>query len=648
MSNNIRNFCIIAHIDHGKSTLADRFLELTKTIPQNKMEAQYLDGMDLERERGITIKMQPVRMIYYVQMPNATIKIINKSQTSNLKSQNKGNLENINKRPDFAGALTKDLNAQMQNSKFILNLIDTPGHMDFAYEVERSLAAVEGAILLIDATKGIQAQTLANLRLAQKQHLKIIPVLNKMDLPAAQINRARIQKEIAELLGEKEILAISAKEGWGVEKVLQKVISDIPAPSGGKDNNFKALVFDSKYDPYKGIIAYVRIFQGFLKKQAKIRLLNARKEAEAIEVGYFIPNLNPQPSIEAGEIGYIATGLKDSQLVKVGETIIKYEGQSPKAEEIKPLPGYQEPEPLVFANVFPSETKSFPQLADSLAKLHLNDASFRFEPVNHTVLGRGFKVGFLGMLHLEIVFERLKREYSTKIILTSPTVVYKVKDKKGKELEIFSAQDLPPQDNIQIIKEPWIEIEIITPTQYSSKIHELLKRARGEFKETKTLSGEDIILKYHAPLGEIIENFLDNLKSVSQGYASFNYKLIGYRPIDLVKLEFAIAGETKPSLSRLVPRNKAYGIAREFLTRLKENLPRQQFSQALQAKIGAKVIAREDIRAMKKNVTVSLYGGDYTRKKKLLVKQRKGKKKLLLHAKVRIPEEVYLKILKRK
>jgi len=605
MSRNIRNFCIIAHIDHGKSTLADRFLELTKTIPENRMKAQYLDNMDLERERGITIKMQPVRMVYRPQ------------------NQNKESLK-------------------IANSGYILNLIDTPGHMDFAYEVERSLAAVEGAILLIDATKGIQAQTLANLRLAQQHHLKIIPVLNKMDMPAAQINEGVLRQEIKAILGETEILAISAKENWGVKEVLEKVITDVPAPKIDEKKDFKALVFDSSYNPYKGIVAYVRVFEGSLKKGGKIKLLNAKRDAEAIEVGYFVPEPNPQEKINAGEIGYIATGLKDSHLVKVGETITNFTAHNPQ-----PVTGYHEPKPLVFANIFPSETKSFPQLADSLSKLHLNDSSFSFEPTNHAVLGRGFKVGFLGMLHLEIVFERLKREYGTKIILTSPTVVYKVKDKKGKVFEIFSAQDLPSQDNVQIIQEPLIEVEIISPAKYSSKIHELLKQARGEFKETKNLSGEDIILKYNAPLSEIIESFLDKLKSVSQGYASFNYKLIGYRPVDLVKLEFAVAGEIKPSLSRLVSSSKAYKTAREFLIRLKENLPRQQFPQALQAKIGAKVIARENIRALKKNVTASLYGGDYTRKKKLLVKQRKGKKKLLLHAKVKIPEEVYLKILKR-
>jgi len=592
MSNKIRNFCIIAHIDHGKSTLADRFLELTKTVPENKMKDQLLDQMDLERERGITIKMQPVRM---------------------------------------------------KHDNYVLNLIDTPGHMDFAYEVERSLAAVEGAILLIDGTKGIQAQTLANLRLAQKQGLVIIPVVNKIDLEAAQVNEASLKQEIESLLGEKKIISISAKQGIGIDKVLDRIIDKIPSPKEKENQSLKALVFDSSYDPYLGIIAYVRIFEGSIKQEQKFRLLNVNREAKAIELGYFLPELKKQNLLEAGEIGYIATGLKDSSLVKVGETIVL-----PEEKKTKPLPGYREPEALVFANIFPSEMKSFPQLKDDIEKLHLNDFSFRFEPINHPILGRGFKVGFLGMLHLEIIFERLKREYGTKIILTSPTVIYRVKTKKEDVLEVSSAQDLPDPDQREIIKEPWVRLEILTPSQYSSKIHELLKQARGEFEDTKTLSTQDSLLIYNAPLSEIIEDFLDNLKSISQGYASFSYEMVGYREVDLVKLDFAIVGEIKPSLSRLIHKDKAYRVARDFLLRLKQNLPAQQFPQALQAKIGSKVIAREDVSAMRKDVTAPLYGGDYTRKKKLLVKQRKGKKRLLRDAKVKIPEEVYLKVLKRK
>ncbi len=605
MSNNIRNFCIIAHIDHGKSTLADRFLEITNTIPKNKMKEQVLDQMDLERERGITIKMQPVRMKYH---------------------------------------------SQITNSEYILNLIDTPGHMDFAYEVERSLAAVEGAILLVDATKGIQAQTLANLRLAQEQRLVVIPILNKIDMLAAQINEEKIKKEFGQLLNidQKEILSISAKKGTGVEEVLKRIISDIPAPQIKSHKPFKALVFDSSYDSYKGIIAYVRVIKGVLKKGQRIKLLNAKKETDMIEIGYFLPELNARTEISSGEIGYIATGLKDSSLVKVGETIVGVADYKSQTLEPKPLAGYHEPEPLVFANIFPSEMKSFPQLKDNLEKLHLNDFSFHYETINHIVLGRGFKVGFLGMLHLEIIFERLKREYGTKIILTSPTVVYRIKTKKDKEFKIFSAQELPTPDKIESIREPWIELEIIVPAQYSSKVYELLKLCRSVFKETKNLSANEHLLIYEVPLSEIIENFLDNLKSVSQGYASFSYKLIDHRPVDLAKLEFAIVGEVKPSLSRLVPENKAYRVARDFLLRLKDSLPAQQFPQALQAKIGGKIIAREDIRAARKDVTGALYGGDYTRKAKLLEKQKKGKKKLLTHASVRIPEEVYLKILKKK
>jgi GTP-binding protein LepA len=630
-STNIRNFCIIAHIDHGKSTLADRFLELTNTIPKNKMKEQMLDQMDLERERGITIKMQPVRMEYHSQASK------NKKQDTN-KFQNKENLE------------IRNFELEIANSGYILNLIDTPGHMDFAYEVERSLAAVEGAILLVDATKGIQAQTLANLRLAQEQKLVIIPVLNKIDMPAAQIHEEKIKKELSQLLNidQKEILSISAKKGTGVKEVLKRIIRDIPSPKIEIHKPFKASVFDSKYNSYKGIIAYVRVIAGTLKKGQRIKLLNAKKETDIVEIGYFLPKLNAQNEINSGEIGYIATGLKDSSLVKVGETIVGVMSHGLRIASHKPLPGYREPEPLVFANIFPSEMKSFPQLKDSLEKLHLNDFSFHYETINHTVLGRGFKVGFLGMLHLEIIFERLKREYGTKIILTSPTVVYQIKTKKNKEFKIFSAQELPTPDEIESIGEPWVELEIIVPTQYSSKVYELLKLCRGIFKETKSISSNEYLLIYEAPLSEIIENFLDNLKSASQGYASFSYKIIDHRLVDLIKLEFAIVGEIKPSLSRLVPKNKAYRVAREFLLRLKDSLPAKQFPQALQAKIGGKIIAREDIRAARKDVTGALYGGDYTRKAKLLEKQKKGKKKLLTHASVKIPEEVYLKILKRK
>jgi len=460
MSINIRNFCIIAHIDHGKSTLADRFLEMTGTVPKNKMKEQILDQMDLERERGITIKMQPVRMKY-----------------------------------------------KHDGEEFILNLIDTPGHMDFAYEVERSLAAVEGAILLIDATKGVQAQTLANLRLAKDQGLVIIPVLNKMDMPAAQVNEEKIRKEVKDIINEDNILAISAKKGTGVKEVLREVIKRIPKPETINNNYFKALIFDSAYDSYKGIIAYVRVFSGSLKRGEKIRLLNMGKNSDSIEVGYFIPHLESQKEIKAGEMGYIATGLKDSSLVKVGETIV-----TASAQNAVPVEGYKESRPLVFANIFPSEMNSFPHLKDNIEKLHLNDFSFEFTPTNHAILGRGFKVGFLGMLHLEIIFERLKREYGTKIILTSPTVIYRTRTRKSGIVEISSAQDLPDANEIEGIEEPWANLEIITPAQYSSKVHELLKQARGIYKDQKSLSADDLLLFYEAPVAEIIEDFLDNLK----------------------------------------------------------------------------------------------------------------------------------------
>jgi GTP-binding protein LepA len=599
MLDNTRNFCIIAHIDHGKSTLADRFLELTETISKNKMQDQFLDSMDLERERGITIKMQPVRMIW---------------------------------------------KSQIKNSNFILNLIDTPGHMDFSYEVERSLAAVEGAILLIDASKGIQAQTLANLKLAQKQNLKIIPVLNKIDLPVAQENIPTIKQEIQKLLNEPEVLTISAKQGTGIQEVLEKIIQKIPSPrksSLGKP--FKALIFDSIYDKYKGVIAYIRVLNGQIKKGEAVKLLNIQKETEIIETGYFAPDLIEKEQIKAGDIAYVATGLKNSQTVRVGETIVAKNNQA-----TSPIPGYREPEPFVFAHIFPTTMKSFPQLKDSLEKLHLNDFSFYYAPINHPVLGRGFKAGFLGMLHLEIVFERLKREYDTKIMLTSPSVIYHVITNQDNKIEISSAQEMPDLNNIKMIKEPWVDLEVLSPIKYTSKIHELLSQSRGEFQDTQIFSTKETFIRYYVPLAEIIEDFLNQLKSISQGFASFSYKPLDYRKVDLVKLDFAIVNEVKPSLSKLVPQKKAYQIARSFLSRLKNNLPQQQFAQALQAKIGSKVIAREDISAARKDVTAALYGGDFTRKKKLLVKQRKGKKKLLKKASVRIPEEVYLKVLKKK
>jgi len=588
----IRNFSIISHIDHGKSTLADRFLELTGTISSKKMRPQFLDMMDLERERGITIKMQPVRMEF-----------------------------------EFLG------------SKYILNLVDTPGHVDFSYEVSRSLAAVEGAILLVDATKGIQAQTLANLELARKQKLVIIPVVNKIDLPHADIEKT--SEELANLLkiNENEIIKISAKCGTNIQQVFEAVIKNIPVPE--KDNfqkPFRALIFDSRYDPYKGIIAYVRVIDGEIEKNKKIKLLAAKASADAKEVGYFIPELSSQNKLSAGEIGYIATGIKEPGRVRVGDTIIKAE------TEVGPLSGYEEPKPMVFASLYPENPDDFDLLKEALSKLKLSDPSLIFEPEIKEALGRGFGCGFLGTLHTEIVSERLLREFNLNLIISTPSVVYKVIDAKNKEKFIYSAADWPDASRIEKSEEPWVSLEVITPVKYIGKVLEILKNLRGNYIETKYLGAERAILVYEVPLMEILVNLYDKIKSVSQGYASMNYKVLDFRAADLVKMEVLIAGEKKEAFSKIVPKEKAFQEGKKIVKKLKETLPHQQFSVALQAIIGGKIIARETIKARRKDVTAPLYGGDITRKRKLLEKQKKGKKKLKETGRVRIPPDVFLKI----
>jgi len=588
----IRNFSIISHIDHGKSTLADRFLELTGTISSKKMRPQFLDMMDLERERGITIKMQPVRMEF-----------------------------------EFLG------------SKYILNLVDTPGHVDFSYEVSRSLAAVEGAILLVDATKGIQAQTLANLELARKQKLVIIPVVNKIDLPHADIEKT--SEELANLLkiNKNEIIKISAKCGTNIQQVFEAVIKNIPVPE--KDNfqkPFRALIFDSRYDPYKGIIAYVRVIDGEIEKNKKIKLLAAKASADAKEVGYFVPELSSQNKLSAGEIGYIATGIKEPGRVRVGDTIIKAE------TEVGPLSGYEEPKPMVFASLYPENPDDFDLLKEALSKLKLSDPSLIFEPEIKEALGRGFGCGFLGTLHTEIVSERLLREFNLNLIISTPSVVYKVIDAKNKEKFIYSAADWPDASRIEKSEEPWVSLEVITPVKYIGKVLEILKNLRGNYIETKYLGAERAILVYEVPLMEILVNLYDKIKSVSQGYASMNYKVLDFRAADLVKMEVLIAGEKKEAFSKIVPKEKAFQEGKKIVKKLKETLPHQQFSVALQAIIGGKIIARETIKARRKDVTAPLYGGDITRKRKLLEKQKKGKKKLKETGRVRIPPDVFLKI----
>jgi len=577
----IRNFCIISHIDHGKSTLADRFLEMTGSVASRKMRPQYLDSMELEREKGITIKMQPVRMKY------------------------------------------KD---------YILNLVDTPGHVDFSYEVSRSLAAVEGAVLLVDASKGIQAQTLANLELAQKQSLAIIPVVNKIDMVQANVEEA--VKELAELLKieEKEIIKISAKNGTNVDKVLQAVIEKVPCPGIDSGKPFRALIFDSVYDSYKGVVAYVRVFDGEIESRERISLIAAGVEGEIKELGYFTPDFLPRAKLVAGEIGYIATGVKEPGLVRVGDTIV-LKGENGSS----PLAGYKEPEPMVYASLYPEDPDDFDLLKDALSKLKLNDPALVFEPETKEALGRGFRCGFLGTLHAEIISERLLREFGLNLVISSPSVVYKADDKF-----IYSASEWPEQ--AQKSEEPWVLIEVITPSKYMGKIMELFSNTRAVFIETKYMSKERIILIYEAPLREIIVNFYDKLKGVSQGFASMSYKILGYRPSELIKMDILIAGDLEPAFSKIVPKEKAYEEGKALVLKLKESLPAQQFSVALQAVIGGKVIARETIKARRKDVTGYLYGGDYTRKRKLLEKQKKGKKLLKEKGEVRITTKTFLEV----
>ncbi len=604
--NNIRNFVIIAHIDHGKSTLADRFLELTGAVAKREMHEQFLDQMELERERGITIKLQPVRMHY-----------------------------TLNAKP------------------YTLNLIDTPGHVDFSYEVSRSLAAVEGAILLIDATKGVQAQTLANLHLAQKQGLVVIPVINKIDLSSARI--AEAEEEIKKLLhADGAILKISAKTGEGVEQILREVIEKIPPPRRGSDESFRALIFDSAFDAYKGVIAYVRVFDGQVRAGEKIKLFASGADGEALEVGYFAPGLKKESEISAGQIGYVATGLKSPALVRVGDTVYKSQESRVKSqkkkneeEKIEPLPGYKEPRPVVFASFYPENSDDYDLLKDALGKLRLTDASLSYEPETSVGLGRGFRLGFLGMLHVEIVSERLKREFGLPLIISSPSVEYRVGQKNGGTLAVRSAALLPDPGIIEKIEEPTVELEVLTPESYMGQLLKLMAEYRSGYLTTEYITKELVILKYRVPLAEIITDFYDRLKSVSSGYASMSYEPSGYESADLIRLDILVAGELVEPFSKIVPRATAYQEGRRTVEKLKKVIPRQWFAVSLQAAIGGKIIARETISALRKDVTGYLYGGDVTRKKKLLEKQKRGKKKMRELGKVNIPQSVFLEMLKR-
>lgn len=595
----IRNFCIIAHIDHGKSTLADRLLDMTKTIATNKITAQFLDSMELEKEKGITIKLKPVRM-HYTQ----------------------------------------------GGKEYILNLVDTPGHVDFAYEVSRSLAAVEGAVLLVDATQGIQAQTLANIDLARKQNLVIIPVINKIDMPAARIEESC--QELANVLGvdAESVIKISAKSGLNVEQVLQAVVARIPSPevrnAGAQEKPFRALIFDSTYDSFKGVLALVRVMEGSIKDREKIELLAAKTQAEVKELGYLAPVIVPQQEILTGEIGYIATGIKEPGKVRVGDTIAKV--QAPNAPKILPLEGYSEPNPMVFASFYPEDPEDFEQLKVALGKLKLQDPALVYEAEMKEALGRGFRCGFLGTLHVEIISERLEREFNLGLVISTPSVIYKLFNKKGVEQVIYSASDWPDPSGIEKMEEPWVLLEIIAPASYVGKLMEVLKSVGGNYLETNYLSAERCVIKYEAPLRAIVANLYDKIKSTSQGYASLNYTMLGYRPAVLVKMEIWIAGRAEEAFSRIVEEHDAQEQGKKLVEKLKDALPQQQFTVAIQAVIGGKVIARETISARRKDVTGYLYGGDKSRKKKLLEKQKKGKALMKDKGKVTVPSKTFLEI----
>ncbi|MBU2579022.1 translation elongation factor 4 [Patescibacteria group bacterium] len=639
---NIRNFCIIAHIDHGKSTLADRMLEITGTIEKRKMRDQVLDRMDLERERGITIKLQPVRMVWRPQILNSKSEILNK-----LKTQNSNVL---NKSLEF-----RVLDLEFANLEYILNLIDTPGHVDFTYEVSRSLAAVEGAVLLVDAMQGIQAQTLANLYLAIEQDLTIIPVVNKIDLPAANVEA--VKDEILKLLGceENEIIYASGKTGQGVEEILRAVVERIPAPVESAEAEktdkiaLRALIFDSSYDEYKGVVAYVRIVDGEIKKGDKIYLMATRAEAEVLDVGIFKPDYQSTNELKAGEIGYVVTGFKQVSDCRVGDTVT-----NAKIEEMKPLKGYCEPKPMVFAGIFPQDGSDFNDLKKAMEKLKLNDASLIYEPEYSEALGLGFRCGFLGLLHLEIFQERLKREYDLDIIITIPSVAYRVFgfEFSGQEcldpVVARTPQKLPEPNKIKKIEEPWVKLDIVAPKEYMGGLMTLAQDKRGIYKNTEYINEQRVILHYEMPMAGILTNFYDKIKSISSGYASVNYDFLDYRKADVVKMDILVAEKLVEALSIIVYRDEAFQRGKEIVKILKETLPKQLFVLKLQAAIGGKIVAAERLSALRKDVTAKLYGGDVTRKKKLLEKQKKGKKKMLAMGTgtVKIPDNVFVKILK--
>ncbi len=591
----IKNFCIIAHIDHGKSTIADRLMELTDTVSSRDMEEQLLDSMDLERERGITIKLTPVRMYYKADDGN----------------------------------------------EYEFNLIDTPGHVDFTYEVSRSLAACEGAILVVDATQGIEAQTLANVYLALENDLEIIPVINKIDLPSADIEGTR--KEIEEVIGLDASYApcVSAKEGTNIKDVLEKIVQYIPAPDGDTEAPLKALIFDSYYDNYKGVILFVRVKDGEVKVGDLIKTFRSDKQYDVTEVGAFNPKLTPKDILRAGEVGYIAASIKSIQDVAVGDTVTS--ALNPAAE---PLPGYKKVQSVVFCGIYPLDGSKFNDLKDALLKLQLNDASLLFEPDTSVALGFGFRCGFLGLLHMEIIQERIEREFNLDIITTAPSVSYLVHKTDGEQLFVDNPSHLPDPSDIDYMEEPIVKVELYSPPEYIGSIMDLCQDKRGVFKDMTYLDEKRVKLLYTLPLNEIIYDFFDQVKSRTRGYASFDYELIGYEKSDLVKLDILLNGDVCDALSMIVHKDRAYPRGRELAENLKDAIPRQLFEIPIQAAVGGKIIARETVKAVRKDVLAKCYGGDITRKKKLLEKQKEGKKRMRSIGSVEVPSEVFMSILK--
>ena len=590
----VRNFCIIAHIDHGKSTLADRLLQATNTVSTRDMVDQVLDTMDLERERGVTIKDSPAHMIYEAR----------------------------------------------DGKTYELNLIDTPGHVDFGYEVSRALAACEGALLVVDATQGIEAQTLGTLYGALEADLAIIPVINKIDLPSAQPDE--VAHDLSALLGvkEAEILRISAKMGWHIDEVLEAIVERIPYPRGQSDAPLRALIFDSLYDAYKGVIAYVRIVDGEMEAEDELQLMASMIKFRPVEVGIFAPNMKATGALRTGEVGYVATGLKTVQQCRVGDTVT-----GALIPAVEPLPGYHQPQPMVYASIYPVEADDYEDLKEALERLQLNDASLVFEPETSRALGFGFRCGFLGMFHMEIVQERLEREYGLNIIVTAPSVEYELVLRNGNVLRINSPAQLPEEGEIEEIREPWVHLQVLTPTSYYGPVMEMVTAEKGAFVSQDYPSPDRVQLNFEIPLREILVDFFDRLKSVSRGFASMDYRFLDERPGDLVRLEILVNGEPVDALASIVRRDEAYRQGQALITRLKELIPRQLFDVAIQATAAGKVISRANVKALRKDVLAKCYGGDITRKKKLLEKQKRGKKRMKMVGDVEIPQEAFMAVL---